>query len=353
MKKEIYQKLSHWYSVNKRVLPWRGTKEPYRIWLSEVILQQTQVKQGLPYYLSFIDSFPTIFDLATAEEDEVLKLWQGLGYYSRARNLHKTAKIVASEYNGIFPQSYKGLVKLPGIGDYTASAIASICFDEACAVVDGNVYRFLSRFYGIDTPIDSGKGKSEFKSIAMELLPKKEFGDHNQAIMEFGARQCRPKAPDCMACVFQDGCSAFRSNRVSELPVKRAKPKIRKRYFNYLMVRSNKTDKVLLKKRHMQDIWQNLYEFPLIEIENAYGIDESKLNTELDKLLAGKDYEAVLFNEKEVVHKLSHQHIHTRFWIVNTENELDEGIPATSVTSYAVPVLISDFLEEYGLSQTS
>ena len=353
MKKEIYQKLKHWYSVNKRILPWRETKEPYKIWLSEVILQQTQVKQGLPYYLSFIDSFPSVFDLANAEEDEVLKLWQGLGYYSRARNLHKTAKIVAEDYNGRFPQSYKELIRLPGIGDYTASAIASICFDEACAVVDGNVYRFLSRYFGIETPVDTHQAKSEFKSIATELLPQNEFGDHNQAIMEFGARQCKPKGPDCSDCVFQTTCSAYRKNRVSELPVKRSKPKIRKRYFNYLMVRSNTTDRVLLKKRTMSDIWQNLYELPLIEIEDSFGMNEEVLNGELSKLLAGQDFEAVLFNEKDIIHKLSHQHIHTRFWIVNTESELDNGIPAAAINSYAVPVLIRDFLEEYGLNQSS
>ncbi|MBT8270889.1 MAG: A/G-specific adenine glycosylase [Flavobacteriaceae bacterium] len=353
MKKEIYKKLKHWYSVNKRMLPWRETKEPYYIWLSEVILQQTQVKQGLPFYLSFIDSFPTVFDLANAEEDEVLKLWQGLGYYSRARNLHKTAKIVSENHGGRFPQSYDELIRLPGIGDYTASAIASICFEQPCAVVDGNVYRFLSRYFGIDTPIDTQQAKSQFKTLAMELLPQSDFGDHNQGVMEFGARQCKPKSPDCNACIFQASCTAYRLNRVSELPVKRSKQKIKKRYFNYLMVRSNATDKVLLKKRNMRDIWENLYEFPLIEIENSYGINEQTLNDELSKLLSGKDFEAVLFNEKDIVHKLSHQHIYTRFWIVNTESALDEGIPADSINSYAVPALIRDFLEQYGIKQTS
>ena len=220
--------LIRWYSKNKRILPWRETKNPYYIWLSEIILQQTQVKQGLPYYESFVTSYPTVFDLANAEESDVLKLWQGLGYYSRARNLHASAKHIAYDLNGVFPDTYKDLLKLRGVGDYTASAIASICFNEATAVVDGNVYRALSRYFGIDTPINSSKGQKEFKALAQELIDIKKPADFNQAIMEFGAIQCKPKNPECSACSFRNSCVAFGNNRVSDLPVKIKSAKAKK-----------------------------------------------------------------------------------------------------------------------------
>ena len=204
------KKLKHWYSNNKRELPWRQTKDPYFIWLSEIILQQTQVNQGLPYYVKFTENFPTIYHLASADESAVLKLWQGLGYYSRARNLHATAKYVVSELDGKFPNNYKDLIKLKGIGDYTASAIASICFNEATAVVDGNVYRVLSRYFGIDTPINSSKGAKVFKQLAQELIDLKDPATFNQAIMEFGATQCKPQNPDCKICPFNASCIAFK-----------------------------------------------------------------------------------------------------------------------------------------------
>ena len=211
-------KLTHWYSIHKRDLPWRLNKDPYSIWLSEIILQQTQVKQGLPYYLKFIAHYPTVFDLANASEDMVLKDWQGLGYYSRARNLHLTSKYIAEELNGVFPKSYKDLIQLKGVGDYTASAIASICYEEKTAVVDGNVYRVLSRFFGIDTPINSTQGVKQFKTLASSLLPKTKIGDYNQAIMEFGARQCKPKSPDCSICTLTKDCVAFNTGKITILP---------------------------------------------------------------------------------------------------------------------------------------
>ena len=225
--------LINWYSVNKRELPWRQTIDPYYIWLSEIILQQTQVAQGLPYYVKFTEEFPSVFHLAKAQEGHVLKLWQGLGYYSRARNLHTTAKYIAAELKGEFPNNYKDLLKLKGIGDYTASAIASICFNKPEAVVDGNVYRVLSRYFGIDTPINSPKGAKEFKQLAQELIDKKDPATFNQAIMEFGATQCKPQSPDCTLCPFTSSCIAFNENRIIELPVKIKSGKAKKKYFNF------------------------------------------------------------------------------------------------------------------------
>ena len=229
-------KILLWYQKNKRNLPWRKTKDPYRIWLSEIILQQTRVAQGLPYYERFIERFPTVRDLANAQENEVLKLWQGLGYYSRARNLHATAKIVVKEYKGEFPKTYKGLLKLKGVGDYTASAIASICFDIPEPVVDGNVYRVLARYYGVDIPINSSKGTRYFKELARKVMNTEQIRDYNQAIMEFGAIQCAPKNPDCTGCPLNDGCLALQQNQIGELPKKINKTKVRNRYFNYLVV---------------------------------------------------------------------------------------------------------------------
>eukprot|EP01089_Gocevia_fonbrunei_P006974 TRINITY_DN1798_c0_g1_i7.p1 TRINITY_DN1798_c0_g1~~TRINITY_DN1798_c0_g1_i7.p1 ORF type:complete len:223 (-),score=44.31 TRINITY_DN1798_c0_g1_i7:1940-2608(-) len=212
-----------WYELNKRLLPWRNTNEPYCIWLSEIMLQQTRVAQGIPYYMSFVEAFPTVQDLAAASEEQVLKLWQGLGYYSRARNLHATAKIITEKYNGKFPDTYKELLQLKGIGDYTASAIASICFGRAEAVVDGNVYRVLSRYYGIDLPINGSEGILYFKELAKEIMDAKNIRDYNQGIMEFGALQCTPKNPDCNSCPLQKSCVAFATNRIDILPVKNKK----------------------------------------------------------------------------------------------------------------------------------
>ena len=243
---EIFSKLLIlWYIDHKRELPWRLTKNPYAIWISEIILQQTRVAQGLPYYNAFISTFPTINDLAKAPEEKVLKLWQGLGYYSRARNLHVTAKYISNNLKGEFPSNFKGLIQLKGVGDYTASAIASICFNEPTAVVDGNVYRVLSRYFGISTPINSTQGIKEFKNLAQELIDASQPGIYNQAIMEFGARHCKPKNPDCTSCIFNDKCVALQKRMVSELPVKLKKVTIKKCYYNYLVIQS-KDDYTLL-----------------------------------------------------------------------------------------------------------
>ena len=244
----------HWYTENKRLLPWRSTKDPYKIWLSEIILQQTRVNQGIPYYHKFLNNYPTIGHLANAKEDQVLKLWQGLGYYSRARNLHKTAQTISFKFKGKFPDNYHDLLKLKGIGDYTASAIASICYDEAKPVVDGNVYRVLSRFFAVDIPINSSKGAKYFKKLAKEVMDPEYIRDYNQGIMEFGALQCTPKLPKCGSCPLGTNCMALHENRISSLPVKLKKAEIRNRYFNYLVVIDG-ANRTQLRQRRGKGIW--------------------------------------------------------------------------------------------------
>lgn len=346
----FHKKLISWYLQNKRSMPWRETKDPYKIWLSEIILQQTRVAQGLPYYLAFTEAFPTVFDLASASEDEVLKLWQGLGYYSRARNLHYTAKIVSEELKGKFPVDYKGLLKLKGVGDYTASAIASICYNEPTPVVDGNVYRVLSRFYGVATPINSTKGIKEFKELAKQVMDTEKPALYNQAIMEFGAIQCKPKNPDCHTCPIQEGCEAFRSSKVLELPVKEKKLKVKKRYFNYLVfIHKGQT---LIEKRTKKGIWFNLYEFPLIETSKLVG--EHKLERQLinDNVISEVD-EMTLYNPEPFIHKLSHQHLYTNFYIVQAEDIQQYNvndrllINYRQIKDYPVPVLIDNFIASF------
>ncbi|MEO8068831.1 MAG: A/G-specific adenine glycosylase, partial [Flavobacteriales bacterium] len=252
-----------WFAENKRDLPWRNTTDPYRIWLSEVILQQTRVDQGLAYWKRFVERWPTVTDLARASEDEVLKEWQGLGYYSRARNLRSAALQVVHEHRGVYPTTHVGLLKLIGVGDYTAAAIASICFSRPEAVVDGNAYRVLARVFGIATPIDSTAGKKEFKALANTLIDPDHPGDHNQAVMELGATVCTPRNPDCGSCPLRNRCVALKESRIATLPVKVKKQVVRVRYFNYLVLRSPKG--IFLHQRSGKDIWQGLWEFPLIE----------------------------------------------------------------------------------------
>lgn len=338
--------LTHWYSKSKRDLPWRQTKEPYFIWLSEIILQQTQIKQGLPYYNAFVVRFPNIFELAKADEDDVLKLWQGLGYYSRARNLHFTAKYIADELKGVFPNNYKGLLQLKGIGDYTASAMASICYNEPTAVVDGNVYRVLSRYFGINTPINSSKGIKEFKQLAQELIDVNNPATFNQAIMEFGAVQCKPKSPDCMICPLQNGCIALQQNKIAKLPIKINGVKVTKKHFNFLVFVTN-DGRTILEKREGKGIWKNLYQFPLIETEKPTTIKDIKSQLDDYDLISGKPFNVSLYNTKKTIHKLSHQHLYTKFWIVNVHDILEEGILINNLKNYAVPVLIGNFLESF------
>lgn len=344
---DFSNKLIAWYLQNKRDLPWRNTANPYHIWLSEIMLQQTRVLQGLPYYLKFVEAYPQVADLANAPEDEVLKNWQGLGYYSRARNLHATAKYVSEELNGIFPNTYKDLLKLKGVGDYTASAIASISFNHPEAVVDGNVYRVLSRVFGISTPINIGTGQKEFKKLAQQLIDRKQPGIFNQAIMEFGARYCVPQNPDCENCIFNDRCLAFQQKRVAELPVKIKGKPVKKRYFNYLVILSE-NERTMLQQRLGKGIWHKLYEFPLIETSEEITLSK------LEKLQQFQDFaqqinieKISLYNEEAVVHKLSHQHLNTRFWIVETLEETQSAVPISEIGNYAMPVLIANFVSEF------
>ena len=340
------KKLIIWYLQNNRELPWRKTTNPYPIWLSEIMLQQTRVAQGLPYFLKFLEAFPTVFDLANAPEEKVLKLWQGLGYYSRARNLHFTAKFVAHELNGYFPSTYKELLKLKGIGDYTASAIASICFNEAAAVVDGNVYRVLARYFGIHTPINSTKGIKEFKELAQTLIDVKQPGIYNQAIMDFGALHCKPQNPMCETCPIGDSCVALAKRVVNELPVKEKKIKIRNRYFNYLVVQTSE-NKTILNERKGKGIWQGLYEFPLIETKNTIdSVGELITHQEFEELFL-EEVTISLFNQEDIVHKLSHQHLYTKFWIIKVTNHKQATIKWNTIGEFPVPVLIDKFLNDF------
>lgn len=337
--------LIHWYLQNDRSLPWRETKNPYFIWLSEIILQQTRVAQGTPYYLTFIREFPTILDLANASETKVLKLWQGLGYYSRARNLHFAAKQVVAEFNGVFPDTYKDIITLKGVGDYTASAISSICFDEPHAVVDGNVFRVLARYFNIDTPINSTKGSKEFKALAQELIDVDQPGTFNQALMEFGALHCKPQNPLCDSCPLSNSCLALKHKTTKEVPVKEKKLKVKKRYFNYLVFLGSK-ETTLLNERTGKGIWRGLYEFPLIE-SSALIDEEQIISNALFKELFSEKAKVSLFNSEPIVHKLSHQHLYTRFWIVEDKKEAFPSIPWREIDKYPVPVLISNFIKSF------
>lgn len=338
--------LNNWYSVNKRGLPWRETKNPYLIWLSEIILQQTQIKQGLPYYEAFVNKYPTVQDLANAKETDVLKLWQGLGYYSRARNLHYSAKYILNELNGKFPKNYTELLKLKGVGDYTASAIASICYNEPTAVVDGNVYRVLARYFDINTPINTTQGIKKFKALAQQLLPKKNIGDYNQAIMEFGAIQCKPVNPTCNNCPLQNSCKAFTLNKINELPVKLKKTKVDKKYFNFLVFISNNGE-TILEQRTEKGIWQNLYQFPLVESSKNLSLEELKKQSKYLNNLNIKNYSISLYNDKEIIHKLSHQHLYTKFWIIEIDTLNKKGINVLDIRKYPVPILIGNFIEQF------
>ena len=337
--------LIQWYLQNKRDLPWRNDINPYTIWLSEIMLQQTRVAQGLPYFLRFTSAFPTVFDLANAEEEEVLKLWQGLGYYSRARNLHKTAKQIAFEFNGEFPKNYSELLHLKGIGEYTAAAIASFAYNENVPVVDGNVFRVLSRYFDVETDIASSGAKKEFIQLAAELLPKGQANIFNQAIMEFGALQCVPKNPDCGNCIFNDSCLALQKKKVVQLPIKSKKTKVTNRYFNYLVF-SDETNKTIICKRIQKGIWHNLYEFPLLETEKAES-DIAVLNLiKNQSFVTNAVQEVTLFNSIPIVHKLSHQHLTIKFWKVKVEGALLNGIDCESASNFPFPIVVYKFIEK-------
>lgn len=340
--------LVDWYQQNKRDLPWRHTKDPYLIWLSEIILQQTRVDQGLRYYMAFADQYPTVYDLANAPEDEVLRLWQGLGYYSRARNLHKTAQIIVTNHQGKFPTTSHALQKLKGIGPYTAAAIASFAFDEDIPVVDGNVFRVLSRLYADPTDISSSAARKHFTQLAMPLLPKGDAAIFNQTIMEFGALQCTPKNPSCLTCPVADHCAAFAQKNVANYPVKLKKQAVRHRYFYYFVVETQKGD-IMMEQRQNKDIWQGLYQFPLVEKENHTPAEEVIEEVDPKQDAPSTRIKGV---SKTYIHQLSHQRLHAVFIRLSesvykrlhTDNQRTYTI--TEIQELPKPVLINNYLKD-------
>lgn len=344
---EICCRLFAWYDVHKRDLPWRSTRNPYYIWISEVILQQTRVAQGYDYFVRFIELFPTVEALADAPEDAVMRAWQGLGYYSRARNLHAAAKQIVEL--GSFPNTYEAIRQLKGVGDYTAAAIASFAFDEPKAAVDGNVCRVWSRVFGVDLPIDSLKGKRVITEIAQELLPGSQAAKYNQAVMEFGALQCTPHSPSCTDCPLADKCVALAEGRVDMLPLKSHKTKVTPRYLTYLYIHD--TDSLLLHKRTGNDIWQNLYELPLIETEMA--IDANGLFLHPDFLAWKKTIPYYTYKGATggIKHVLSHRVLHATFHELEVLGELScpDGyvvVPFSELGHYALPRLLERYMKE-------
>lgn len=351
---EFGSQLINWYVKNQRKLPWRNTKDPYRIWLSEVILQQTRVAQGMSYYLKFVERFPNIFELAKAPQNEVLKMWQGLGYYNRAANLMAAAKTIANEHRGTFPANTKELMKIKGIGPYTAAAIASIAFDISEPVVDGNVFRVLARIFGISTPINSGKGKNEFAALAAKLMHKHPAGTFNQALMEFGALCCKPKTPNCTDCIFKESCVAFRNMNISGYPVKNPKSSIRNRYFYYFVIelKNQPQSYFYLKKRTAKDIWKNLYDFPLIEFYHETRVDTVLQDPGLKLLTKGSKFRCIDFS-RHYKHQLTHQAIHAQFFRLIVDKKIESAtdnslllVDRNQIINYPVPRLIDKYLQE-------
>jgi len=336
--------LSEWYEVHQRALPWRQNPDPYKVWLSEIILQQTRVEQGLPYYQNILSRFPNVRSMADAPLNELLKLWQGLGYYSRARNMHAAAKQVVKDFGGVFPTNYLNLLRLKGVGDYTAAAIASIAYGEARAVVDGNVFRVLSRLYNIDTPINSTEGKRIFSTLAAELLDKEHPSRHNQAMMEFGALQCVPVRPDCENCPLSAHCLGLAAERVAELPVKTKAVSKKNRYFLYLVPTFEKN--TWLKQRLEKDIWQNLWEFPLIESAKPLSM-ERILEEPLLRTWFGEAYS--IGNALTYKHILSHRIIHATFLPIRIQQTMNiptswTKVPFDKIETFAVSKMTENFL---------
>lgn len=337
-----------WYNGNKRDLPWRNTRDPYVIWLSEIILQQTRVEQGLPYFHRFLERYPTVADFASAEESEILRLWQGLGYYSRGRNMHATSKIVMEEHAGYFPTRYDDLLKLKGVGEYTAAAISSFSAGEAKAVVDGNVFRLLSRFFGVHEVINSPQGKKTFTELANKVIDKNDPGTSNQAIMEFGSIVCKPRSPDCGSCPLNPQCYAFNNNMVDVLPVKKKSQSPRSRYFNYVVVVSEES--ILMNRRGPKDIWENLYDFPLFETTEA---------VDLSEILVHPDFVSAFGNDVilesvhgPLKHQLSHQTIYARFITVKVKSRVVfrpgwHLVRLEDLDSVPQPKIIFSFLENF------
>lgn len=348
MKERITLRLIDWYATFQRELPWRTTRDPYSIWLSEVILQQTRVQQGRAYYERFMARWPHVEDLAAASEDEVLKEWQGLGYYSRARNLHAAAKEVVNRHKGLFPSDFETLRSLKGVGDYTAAAIASIAFDRPHAVVDGNVYRVLARLFDLSTPIDTTLGRRTFATLANELLDSTHPGTYNQAVMDFGAIQCTPQNPDCNHCPLVDCCLAHAAGTVAERPIKQGRTKIRDRYFHYLHLSDG--HHTLLRRRPAGDIWQGLYEFPLIETTSDFDLQALIATNRFRQWLGTSDYRIECMQPMKS-HQLSHQRIHATFYriVVAALPAITDCsmIPEAQIGNYAVARLTDKYLEQW------
>lgn len=341
----IEDTLLKWYHKNKRPLPWRNTKDPFTIWISEIILQQTRIKQGTPYFEKFITRFPTVNDLAIAHENEILHMWQGLGYYSRARNLHFSAKYIKTELKGKFPSNYKDIIKLKGVGEYTAAAIASFCFNERVAAIDGNVYRVITRLFDIKEAIDKSLGKNKVAAICNKLIPKNNPGDFNQALMDFGATLCLPKNPDCENCPLDTKCLSKQNNTQLKRPVKLVRIKQRKRYFTYIVAYDNRH--IFINKRKGNDIWKELYEFPLIESDAELNINELKRHESFKQITMNeKVLELKIVKTKP--HILSHQKIESTFILLNlskVSNNSYTKILIQNISKYAFPVLISKFIK--------
>lgn len=346
MKDFIDSNLKIWYGQNKRDLPWRNTTDPYKIWLSEIILQQTRVAQGLSYYEKFIQAFPSVHELAKANEQEVLNLWQGLGYYSRARNLHYTARFIVLELEGEFPKTFDELIKLKGVGHYTASAIASFAFGENVAVLDGNVFRVLSRIFNVHEPINSTEGVKYFRSLSQNILPTESSDTYNQAIMEFGALQCVPVSPSCVECVMNVKCEAYIKDTMKKLPVKLKKNKVKNLYIHFFIFRSKRS--VILKKREGNGIWRNLWEFPNLVYPSPPEVFE--VVNDLKDLVELDDV-AIENSSKTYTHLLSHRKISARFHVVNgfpKKNEFKE-IELGNLQDFPIHRLMDKYLEEHDL----
>jgi A/G-specific adenine glycosylase len=340
--------LINWYTENQRDLPWRKSKNPYVIWLSEVILQQTRVAQGMPYFHRFLEAFPSVIDFANASEDQILKLWQGLGYYSRARNMLHTAKEVANKHQGIFPKQYEALIKLKGIGSYTAAAISSFTANEKRAVIDGNVYRVLSRYFGISTPIDSTEGKKAFEKLAKELIESEQPSVYNQAIMEFGALQCKPKQPNCVGCPLRLSCFALQNHQISSLPAKQGKTKVRERWFNYFLIRND--EQIAVHKREKGDIWQHLYDFPMIETAQEVNAEDLTFQQQIYNTF-GPDSQIYSIEKRK--HQLSHQTIYIHFFGLNNNVTIFSELAKLLLVDFNTlkqlphPKIIGDFIEKH------
>lgn len=334
--------------INTRTMPWKGEKDPYRIWLSEIILQQTRVEQGWPYYERFIQAYPTVTQLAQAPDDEVFRLWQGLGYYARCRNMLAAARELANQYHGVFPNTYDAILALKGIGAYTAAAIASFAYGLPHAVLDGNVYRVLARYFGIQTPSDSTEGKKEFTQLAGELLDKKQAGPYNQAIMDFGAVVCKPQAPECPTCPLSTQCLAYNTDRVDQLPVKTKKLVIKQRHFYYIILIYN--NQVYIRKRVGKDIWQNLHEFILVETPGPVTMAELQASEAFRHALPGVQFDVEGMSE-QYKQQLTHQTIFARFLTLKGKGRAPklEGyqlVPRSLLNDYAFPKTIVSYLEQ-------